>query len=279
MSGERRSWLQSCDDRTRFSATAVTVERPGESAVGNSETNASAASGLAGRLPNDSDGIDLATVPKPLKGSVGFFQRHKRNFLMVCGVFVLGFLANAIAGDLYERYKPWKESDDVFIDRIIAAQKAEFESMNESLAQLRDNLPAEGREAFRDLERSIAGLERQSAGLLQQLDLAKQEARTLATVAESRGGVGSGYDFTLAANSSMDLAPGAVLGLQRVASGGVRVNLTSEGRNVANNRYLASGESVDFVGAGGNDCFVALLSLREGNPGAASFKTGCRAAG
>ncbi|MGJ4728071.1 hypothetical protein [Luteimonas sp. SDU101] len=247
--------------------------------MGNTEVNASATEGVAARTPEDNDGIDLATVPKPLQGSVGFFQRHKRNFLMVCVVFVLGFLANAIAGDLYERYKPWKESDDVFIERIIAAQKAEFESMSANLAQIRDSLPAEGREAFRDLERSISSLERQSAGLLQQLDLSKQEMQTMATVAESRGGVGSGYDFTLAANSSMDLGPGAVLGLQRVSGNGVRVNLTSEGRNVVNSRFLSSGESVAFVGAGGAECFVSLMSLRQGNPGAASFKTGCKAAG
>ena len=33
------------------------------------------------------------------------------------------------------------------------------------------------------------------------------------------------------------------------------------------------------VGAGGSECFVSLMSLREGRPGAASFKTGCSAAG
>lgn len=245
--------------------------------MGNNESSAPATGGIA--PPPDGDGIDLATVPGPLKGSVGFFQRRKRHFVVVVIVFVLGFLANAVAGDLYERYKPWKDSDDEFIDRIIAAQKAEFESMNENLAQIRGSLPAEGREAFRDLERSIAGLERQSAGLVQQLDLAKQEIDTMATVAESRGGVGAGYDFTLASNSSMDLAPGAVIGLESVGSRGVRINLTSEGRSVANNRHLSSGQSINFVGAGGSECFVSLMSLREGRPGAASFKTGCSAAG
>lgn len=242
--------------------------------MGNSDTAAPAAEALDVRPQNDDD-IDLATVPGPLQGPVGLYQRRKRHFLVAGCVFVLGFLANAVAEDLYQRYKPWKDSDDVFIDKIIAAQKAEFASMGESLAQIRGSLPAEGREAFRDLERSITGLERQSAGLVQQLELAKQEIRTVATVAESRGGVGSGYDFTLAANSSMDLAPGAVLGLQLVGNNGVRVNLTSGGRNAANYRHLSSGESVNFVGAGGSECFVSLMSVRPGKPGAASFKTGC----
>lgn len=240
-------------------------------------TGATAAADPALPTTKDDEGIDLATVPAPLQAPVGFVQRNRRNFFVAATVFVLGFIANAVAGDLYERYKPWKDSDDEFIDRIIAAQKAEFESMGESLAQIRGSLPAEGREAFRDLERSIAGLERQSAGLVQQLELAKQEIQTMATVAESRGGVGSGYDFTLSGNTSMDLAPGAVLGLEQVGRNGVRVNLTSGGRNVANHSYLASGESLTYLGAGGSECFVSLMSLRGGNPGAASFKTGCSA--
>lgn len=226
----------------------------------------------------DTDGIDMETVPGALKAPVGYYQRKKRNFFIVLVVFVGGFLANAIASDLYDRYKPWKESEDDFINRIVAAQKEEFASVNASLAELRGSLPAEGRDAFRVLERSLAGLERQSAGLVQQLDLAHSEISTLRTIAESRGGVGAGYDFILAANSSMDLAPGAVMGLQRVTSGGVRVNLTSEGRNVVNSRYLESGESLNYVGANGQQCFVSLLSLVPGQPGAASFKTGCSAA-
>lgn len=240
-----------------------------------SNENAGAGTRPPGERPEDGDGIDLATVPLPLKTPVGFFQRYRRNFFVVLVVFALGFLANAVAGDLYDRYKPWKGSDDEFIDKIIAAQKKEFQSLQTDLDQIRGSLPAEGREAFRSLEQSLAGLERQSAGLVQQLDLARREIDTLATVAEARGGVGAGYDFTLAGNTSLDLAPGAVLGLQRVGRTGVYVNLTSEGRNTVNGRHLSSGESVGFVGAGGRECFVSLMSLRQGNPGAASFKTGC----
>jgi len=246
--------------------------------MGNGETSGPGAD-AADTTVKDSGDIDLATVPAPLKGSVGFFQRNRKNFFVTAAVFVLGFLANAVGGDLYEHYKPWKDSDDEFIDKIIAAQKAEFETMGESLARIRGSLPEEEREAFQALQRSIASVERQSAGLVQQLELAKQEILTMGTVAASRGGVGAGYDFTLASNSSMDLAPGAVLGLQSVGRSGVRVNLTSEGRNAANGRHLSSGESVTFVGAGGAECFVSLMSLRQGSPGAASFKTGCAGRG
>ncbi len=226
-------------------------------------------------VANEGDGIDLASVPTPLKAPVGFFQRHRRNFFVVLAIFVLGFLANALLSDAYEKFKPWKDSDDEFIDKIIAAQKVEFESLNANLASIRGSLPAEGREAFKDLERSIAGLERQSAGLVQQLSLAQQEVASLREVAESRGGLGSGYDFTLAGNTSMDLAPGAVIGLSRVEAGWVSVNLTSQGQSVFSGRTLRNGGSVNYVGAGGRECFVSLLSTRQGNPGAASFKTGC----
>ncbi len=242
--------------------------------MGNTEGKEARPQGAAG----GDEGIDLATVPAPLKAPLGFFQRNKRNFFFVAGTFVLGFIANAVAGDLYDRYKPWKSSDDEFIDKIIAAQKEEFASLNTNLSQIRDNLPAEGREALQRLERSLAGVERQSAGLVQQLDLARQEIETMRTVTPSRGGVGTGYDFTLAGNTSMDLAPGAVIGLERITSQGARVNLTSEGRTVFNSRHLSSGQSLNFMGAGGKECYVSLLSLRQGAPGAASFKTGCSGA-
>lgn len=221
------------------------------------------------------DGIDMDTVPALLKAPVGHYQRRKRNFFVALAVFVGGFLASAIAGDLYDRYKPWKESDDEFINKIVAAQKGEFESVNATLEELRGSLPAEGRSAFRALQSSLSGLEQQSAGLVRQLELAHGEIATLRSIAESRGGVGAGYDFTLATNHSMDLAPGAVIGLQRIVNNGARVNLTSGGRNVANNRFLASGESLNYVGSDGRECFVSLMSLIPEQPGAASFKTGC----
>lgn len=226
-----------------------------------------------------SDGIDMATVPRGARGVIGFFRKRKGNFYVVLVVFVLGFLANAIAGDVYERYKPWKESEDDFVQRIIDAQKEEFQSVNENIAQIRGGLSDEGQDALRDLERSIAGLERQSAGLVQQLDLARQEIGTMATIAESRGGLGSGYDFALAENTSMDLAPGAVIGVRSVSDNYIHVNLTSGGDTVETSRSLRSGQSLSFVGAGGSQCHVALMSIRKGNPGVASFKTGCGSPG
>ncbi|MBB6598794.1 hypothetical protein [Luteimonas sp. MC1825] len=224
---------------------------------------------------DDGDGIDLATVPERLRPTVGFFQKNKRNFFGAALLVVLGFVANAVATDLYEKYKPWKESDDAFIDRIVNAQKEEFDSLNTRLTELRGNLPAEGRDAFREIERSLAGLERQSAGLVQQLELAKQEVVQLRGVAEARGGPGAGYDFTLASSTSMDLAPGAVIGLESTGNGSVRVNLTSEGRQVANSRLLRPGEPLTYVGAQREECFVALRSINDGRPGAASFQTAC----
>lgn len=229
----------------------------------------------AGGKNREGDDIDLTTVPQPLRPTVGFFQRNRRDFLAATALVVFGFAANAIATDLYEEYKPWKESDDEFIGKIVEAQKAEFASLNTSLDELRGSLPAGERGAFREVERSLAGLERQSAGLVQQLELAKQEVIQLRGVAVARGGPGAGYDFTLASNSSMDLAPGAVIGLESTGRGSVRVNLTSEGRQVANSQILRAGEPLTYVGPNREECFVALRLIRDGQPGAASFQAAC----
>lgn len=226
--------------------------------------------------PRDDDGIDMETVPGALKAPVGFFKRKRRHFVVVVLLVALGFFANSVAGDLYNRYMPWKESDDASIEALAKAQRSEFDNLKISLAAIRGSLPAEGRVAFRGLQRSLAGLERDSSGLIQQLDLAQKEIQTLRTVAEARGGLGRGYDFTLSPGNGMDLAPGALIGLTNVTSTGIRVNLTSDGIVRANSRHLQSGESLPYVGANGQACSVALRSIRQGDPGAASFKTDCK---
>lgn len=225
----------------------------------------------------ESDGIDMGTVPRSLKRPAGFFKRHRNNFFMMGGVLILGFVLNSLATDVWTRYvSPWKGSDDVYIKQLTSQQKQQFQALHASLADIKSSLPAEGREAFDALQRSLANVERDSAGLVTQLDLAQKELATLRTIAVDRGGLGSGYDFTLAANSSMDLAPGAIIGLTRVSAGGARVNLTSGGSQAENDRYLRSGESLTYQGIDGRDCWVSLSSLREGRPGAASFKADCK---
>ena len=235
-----------------------------------------AAAVVADATAGEGDGVDMRTVPGALKAPVGFFRRNRNNFFLMATMLVVGFLLNAFAGDLYARYvSPWKDSDDDFIGQLAAEQKQQFAALNASLADIRGSLPSEGRDAFNALQRSLANVERDSAGLVQQLDLAQREIQQLRTVAVGRGGLGSGYDFTLATDTSMDLAPGAVLGLTRVLNGGVRVNLTSGGTQTANSRFLESGETLAYRGANGRECWVSLLSIRGGNPGAASFKAGC----
>lgn len=224
-------------------------------------------------------GVDLDTVPGPLKRPAGFLRRHRGNFYLMIVMLVVGFAANGLMGDLYGRYvSPWKDVDPGYVARLEAQQRGQFEQLNQSLAAIQGKLPREGREAFDALQQSLANVERDSAGLIHQLDLAHRQIESLSALAAERGGLGSGHDFTLSQGNSMDLAPGAVVGVTSVArhGNGVRVSLTSGGVQAAKDRFLKSGESLSYVGAQGRECWVSLMAVRAGEPGAASFKSGCK---
>lgn len=219
--------------------------------------------------------MGMEGVPTALHPPMKWWERRRKNFFLVVFAVIGGFLLNAAAGDLYNRIKPWKQSDDQFVQKIAEAQRKEFDNLRASLGDIRSSLPAGGRDAFRTMERALANVERDSAGLVQQLDLAKSEIEALRAVAVNRGGVGAGYDFTLSESNSMDLAPGALVGLDRVASNGVYINLTSAGATTFQREFVRAGESLKFAGSGGRECWVSLRSLKDGNPGVASFNTGC----
>lgn len=214
-------------------------------------------------------------VPKPMRGLVGWYRRRRGHFVWNGAFALLGIVLATAASEAYDRWKPWKESNDDFVGQIMDAQKKQFESLDASLKQIRGTLPSEGRDAFRNLQQSLTSLERNSSGLVQQLDLARKEVASLRAIADGRGGLGSGYDFTLSSNGGMDLAPGAVIGLTSVGPSGARVNLTSGGQTVYNDGYVRSGQSLSYTGTNGSQCWVSLMSLQQGNPGAASFKVGC----
>ena len=197
--------------------------------------------------------LGMEEVPTALHKPMRWWERNRNKFWFVILAVVAVFLANSIGGDLYDRWKPWKESDDEFVQKIAEAQRKEFDNLRASLGDIRSSLPAEGRDAFRTMERALANVERDSAGLVQQLDLAKSEIEALRAVAVNRGGVGAGYDFTLSENSSMDLAPGALVGLQSVGSSGAYINLTSGGTTTFEREFVRAGESLKFAGSGGRE--------------------------
>ena len=227
------------------------------------------------RPPETDRVLEMEEVPIALHPPMKWWERNRKKFrYVILAVFVV-FLANSIGGDLYDRWKPWKESDDEFVQKIAEAQRKEFDTLRASLGDIRSSLPAEGRDAFRTMERALANVERDSAGLVQQLDLAKSEIEALRAVALNRGGVGVGYDFTLSENSSMDLAPGALVGLHSVASNGAYINLSSGGATTFEREFVRAGQSLKFAGSDGRECWVSLRSLQVGDPGVASFNTGC----
>jgi hypothetical protein len=217
----------------------------------------------------------LEDVPRALAPAVSWFEGKRNKFIYAVLFALVAGLVGLMAGDLYDKYKPWKETDDEFVQKIAQAQKQEFDNLRASLGDIRSSLPAEGRDAFKTMERALANVERDSAGLVQQLDLAKREIELLRTVAQTRGGVGAGYDFTLAEHTSMDLAGGAIVGLTDVGSNGAYINLTAGGTTIVPRQFVRAGESFKYAGAGGRECWVALRSHQDGRPGVASFNTGC----
>lgn len=219
--------------------------------------------------------MGFVDVPAPLQRPMRWFEGIRKKFYYAVAFAIVGVIGGHMLGDLYDRIKPWKTSDDEFVQKLRDSQKLEFDALRVSLGDIQSSLPSEGRKAFNNIERSLANVERDSAGLVAQLDLAKQEVEALKKIAVPRGGLGNGYDFTLAEHSSMDLAPGALIGMDTASSGSVRVNLVSAGVNVASNEYLSAGQSLKYVGADGHQCWVAVRSIQGGSPGVASFNTGC----
>ena len=110
---------------------------------------------------------------------------------------------------------------------------------------------------------------------MQQLDLARREIETVRAVTVNRGGIGGGYDFTLAEDTSMDLTPATLIGLEEVRGHGVYVNLSSGGERIASEELLKPGEPLKYTDGSGRECWVALRSFHDGEPGVAAFNTGC----
>lgn len=227
--------------------------------------------------PQEEDNVmGMTEVPRVLHPPLKRWERNRTKFIYVVAAVLGGFFLNSVAGDLYNRWMPWKDSEDEFVQKIADAQKERFDTLQASLATIRSTLPAEGRDAFKTMERALANVERDSAGLVQQLDLAKREIEALHTVAVARGGVGTGYDFTLSEHNSMDVAGGAIVGLTDVGSNGAYINLTAGGTTIVPRKFARAGESFKYPGMGGRECWVALRSHQDGRPGVASFNTGCQ---
>lgn len=93
-------------------------------------------------------------------------------------------------------------------------------------------------------------------------------------LAEKNAGIAGGYDFIVAENRSTRIDSQTVIGVTNVSPNGVRVNLTRTGDAVTD-RYMQSGESLDYRSVDGRNCKVSLLSVRDGDVGAASFAIGC----
>lgn len=53
--------------------------------------------------------MGMDAVPRPLHSPIKWWERRRNNFFIVIGAVIGGFLLNAVAGDVYDRIKPWKQ--------------------------------------------------------------------------------------------------------------------------------------------------------------------------
>jgi len=164
---------------------------------------------------------------------------------------------------------------DEYIKQLAEEQRREFSNLKESLDALSGQVDVGNRDALNQIRSAARSIESMNASLVAQLELAKQENRTLQRIAEQKVGISGGYDIILSPNSSVRLDAKTVLGVTRVHSNGVSVNVSDDSSRMVS-RILASGSSLVYAGAGGKECKISLLSFRgRGDDGSASFANSC----
>lgn len=164
---------------------------------------------------------------------------------------------------------------DEYIKQLAEEQRREFSSLKESLDALSGQIDVGNRDALNQIMSATRSIESMNASLVAQLELAKQENRTLQKIAAQKAGISGGYDIILSPNNSVRLDDRTVLGVTAVHSNSVSVNVSDESSGTVS-RILTSGSSLVYSGAGGRECRISLLSFRgQGDNGSASFANAC----
>lgn len=165
---------------------------------------------------------------------------------------------------------------DEFLVQIEETQKREFDEIKKNLGQIRSSMDDAGRDAFDNVKNAVNALESTNNGLLQQIQLAKQENETLRKIVQDSKGISGGYDFILTEESGIKLDEVTTVGLQHVSSGTAAVNLSSAKNQSGNSSaYLHSGQSLSYVDAAGRNCRLVVMTVKSGRPGTASFSRSC----
>lgn len=185
----------------------------------------------------------------------------------------LALLAVGVAGSEAYGYVRDKFRDpDAYLVKMKQDQDAAFERLQDRLGELSRSVEGGGREALAAVKDAVGEMRSANAGLIAQLDLAKQENARLSQVAGRQAGVTGGYDFILSDNTGLALDASTVIGVHRIASNGAWVTVSSAGAP-DQSEFLKSGESIAFRGAGGRQCKASVLSVASGS--SVSFKKSC----
>lgn len=186
-------------------------------------------------------------------------------------------LAFVVLGWIGQDAYNWAKSAILPVDDDLALLAADQREGFAALQASLDALRAEGGgAALADVRDAVRALERSADANLDKLRLARAENETLRRSLQQSSGAVGGYDVLLSAQQSVQLDPGTVLGVNRIATSWIRVTLsTPDSAGQARTHTLNPGESLPYRKQSGEDCSVTLLSLLDGAD-AASFAIACR---
>lgn len=187
-------------------------------------------------------------------------------------------LAFVVLGWIGQDAYNWAKSAILPVDDDLALLAADQREGFAALQASLDALRAEGGgAALSDVRDAVRALERSADANLDKLRLARAENETLRRSLQQSSGAVGGYDVLLSEQQSVQLDPGTVLGVNRIAGSFIRVTLSTPGTaGEARDQSLRPGQSLPYRKRSGEDCTVTLLSLLDGAD-AASFAIACAA--
>jgi len=191
----------------------------------------------------------------------------KRSLVAIL-LLILGVAGSEAYGYVRDKFR----DPDAYLVKMKQDQDAAFARLQDGLSTLGKSVDGNGRDALAEVKNAVGEMKSANTGLLDQLELAKQENMRLSQVSGRQAGVSGGYDFILSPNSGLALDPASVLGVQRIANDGAWVSMSSPQMD-DKRAFLKSGQSIAYQTASKQACRVTLLSILGGK--SASFKKSC----
>ncbi len=190
---------------------------------------------------------------------------------------ILKWTVLGIAGFLLSEGLTWfkfkKLGAEDGVAQLAESQRAEFESLRQSLSGISSAIPAANRGELQQIRGSLAKIEGQNQDMVRVIALAREEISRVSQLAEAKTGVPGGYSFILTENSGMQLDADNTLGVGNISRSSVVVHLSSLGNGANMRAVLNSGEGIEYQGAGGRACRASVISI--GQEQAASFAVRC----